>query len=109
MSAVCSRELFTGDVVRKASLLAAGLELKTNLPPFLKYHRRMPKRLEKNIVNYTKEEILIEVLSGDDVGASFLGLHIRHFAFDKKLDFRKSVSHVPPKDTEFLTRADSNY
>jgi hypothetical protein len=60
MSAVCFRELFTGYAVRKTSSLAAGLELKINLRPFLKYHSRMAKRLERNIVNYTKEEIEID-------------------------------------------------
>lgn len=60
MSAACFRELLTDDVVRKASSLAAGLELKTNLQPILKYHRRMVKRLERNIVNYTKEENVID-------------------------------------------------
>lgn len=59
MSAKCfrlsDRELFTGDVVRKASSLAADLEHKTSLRPILPYHRRMAKRLERNIVDYTKE------------------------------------------------------
>jgi len=48
---VCFTELFTGHVVRKASSLAAGLELKTILRPVLKYQRRMAIRLERNIVN----------------------------------------------------------
>jgi hypothetical protein len=51
----------------------------------------------------------MEVFSGDDLWTFFLWLHICHFAIDRKLDFRKSVSHVSPKNTEFLTRADSNY
>ena len=49
-----------GNVVRKASSLVAGFELKTILRPFLKYHCRMAKRLETNIVNYTKEDIVID-------------------------------------------------
>jgi len=51
----------------------------------------------------------MEVFSEDDFWAFHLWLHICHFAIDRKLDFRKSVSHVSPKNTEFLTRADSNY
>jgi hypothetical protein len=57
---MCCRELFNGDVVRKASSLAARLELKTKLRPILKYQRRIAKRLERNVVNYTKEEIVID-------------------------------------------------
>jgi hypothetical protein len=57
---VFQRTLYRRDVVTKASSLASSFELKTSLGPISKCHRRMTKRLERNMVNYTKEEIVID-------------------------------------------------